>query len=146
MTEKRNGKLSFSTLSLSLAVRRWAMCNEGKKWIPFLSQKRKQVFKGCSDGLHAEARTYGSKEFRAWVSLGTNGARQLGENGCGHAVASKMVAACEEHGMVEGRSGYCRLEGSSFLLILAEMGMKEDGFRGAEVHSWGWAGDGAASC
>lgn len=49
-------------------------------------------------------------------------------------------------GMVEGSSEYCRLGGGSFLLILAEMGVKEDGFRKAEACSWGCAGCGAASC
>lgn len=57
-----------------------------------------------------------------------------------------MAAACEEHGMVEGSSEYCRLGGGSFLLILAEMGVKGDGFRKAEARSWGCAGCGAASC
>lgn len=72
MREKRNGKPSFSTLSLSLAI------NEGEKWIPFLSQKRKQVFKGYSDCLHAEARTYGSKELRAWGVSGDKWSRAAG--------------------------------------------------------------------
>lgn len=45
----------------------------------------------------------GAKSSGPGVSLGTNGAGQLGEDGCGHAVGSKMAAACEEHGGGEFR-------------------------------------------
>lgn len=100
-----------------------------------MSQKRNQEFKGYPDHFRAAGRTYGNEEPRAWVSLEISRTWQLGENGCGHALESKMAAACEEHGGVEGRSGYSKLEGGALLLPLAEMRVKEDGFREAEAYS-----------
>lgn len=52
-------------------------------------------------------------EPRAWVSLETSRVWQLWGNGCRHALESKVAAASEAHGGVEGWPEDGKLEGGS---------------------------------